>query len=66
MAESPNCEEARGAEGKIMKSSVAAVVLGIIMAMALSGAAATVPAKSHTSLLHVSLLGGHHGLVPIW
>jgi hypothetical protein len=66
MAASPNCEEARGAEGKIMKSSIAAVVLAIIMAMALAGAAASVPKKSHTSLFHASLLGGHHGLVPIW
>lgn len=53
-------------EGKIMKTSVAAVVLGIIMTMALAAAAASVPAKSHPSLIHVSLLGGHHGLVPVW
>jgi hypothetical protein len=56
----------RGAEVVIMKTSVAAMVLGLIIAMAMAAAAASVSAKSPTSSFRVSVIGGHQGLVPIW
>jgi hypothetical protein len=50
------CEEAHGTEGGIMKLSVVAAVLGLIVAMALGVAAANGSAK--TNPLHVSMASG--------
>jgi hypothetical protein len=50
-----------------MKTSVAAMVLGIILAMAMAAAAASGSAKSPTSSFHASVVGGgHYKLVPVW
>jgi hypothetical protein len=61
----PNCEEACGTEGEIVKASVAAAALALIIAMALATAAASVSAKSPTSSFHASVIGGGQ-LVPVW
>jgi hypothetical protein len=53
-------------EGGVMKLSVAVATIGVMVAVVLGTAAASGSAKSPTSLLHASVVGGHYKLSPLW